>query len=277
MFKKQKSINIQYVKVTKITGSLFQMRLETDYGIDEMVESIKANGIQNPLMLKQVKNEYQLVSGHRRLKAAKLIGLDTVPAIVYSNILDKDAALKGMVDNLNRKELTPLEQANGYKGLMEQFGFKQGDLARALGVSQSIISEYVRTLEMLPVQVMKAVNGGRIKFAHARVLLRLGTQEEMLEYFDKIIDEELTVDELKLLLSRKKNVDALSKRQKDLERISSIFEKSAQADKSLKKVWQKEVMLKRSRIGDRLQVDFRSSKDLFSKLEKLFDILKKNQ
>lgn len=277
MFKKQKSINIQYVKVSKITGSLFQMRLETDYGIDEMVESIKANGIQNPLMLKQVKNEYQLVSGHRRLKAAKLIGLDTVPAIVYSNILDKDAALKGMVDNLNRKELTPLEQANGYKGLMERFGFKQGDLARALGVSQSIISEYVRTLEMLPVQVMKAVNGGRIKFAHARVLLRLGTQEEMLEYFDKIIDEELTVDELKLLLSRKKNIDDLSKRQKDLERISSIFEKSAQSDKSLKKVWQKEVMLKRSRIGDRLQVDFRSSKDLFTKLEKLFEIIKKNQ
>ena len=277
MFGKQKSLNIQYVKVSKITGSLFQMRVEMDYGIDEMVESIKANGIQNPLMLKQVKNEYRLVSGHRRLKAAKLIGLDIVPAIVYSKIPDKDAALKGMVDNLNRKELTPLEQANGYKGLMERFGFKQKELAKALGVSQSIISEYVRTLEMLPVEVMKAVNGGRIKFAHARVLLRLSTQEEMLEYFEKIIDEELTVDELKLLLSRKKNVEDLSNRQKDLERVSSIFEQSAQSDKSLKKVWQREIMLKRSRIGDRLQVDFRSGKDLFAKLEKLFDILKKNQ
>lgn len=265
---------IQDIKVNKIVGSLFQMRVEIDYDMTEMIESIRANGILNPLMLKKDANGYLLIAGHRRLKAAKQIGLDTVPAVVYDKIADKEAALKGMVDNLNRRELTPLEQAIGYRKLIEQFQFSQHELARALGKSQSIISEYIRTIEVLPTQVIKAVTSGMITFAHARVLLRLSTEAEIIAVFEKIIRDSMTVDELKFYVSRKKRTEEVSQRQLELEEISRLFEQSSQKDSAFNSYWNKEILLKRSRIGDRLQVDFRNSDDLLDKLEKVLDVLK---
>lgn len=271
------NLSIQQIKVSKISGSLFQMRVEIDYDMNEMIESIRANGILNPLMLKQVGNEYLIIAGHRRLKAAKQIGLDTIPAVVYDKIADREAALKGMVDNLNRRELTPMEQAVGYRKLIGQFGFSQRELARALGKSQSIISEYVRTLEVLPEKVIEAVTNGAITFAHARVLLRLEPEERILEIFDRILRENITVDELKIMVSRQKSLDDVSKRRKDLERITAILEESSRLDKTLSKLWKKEIILRRSRIGDRLQVDFRSGHDLILKLDRLVEVLRRNK
>ena len=267
---------IQDVKVSKITGSFFQMRIEIDYDMSEMIESIKENGILNPLMLKKISGEYHVIAGHRRLKAARHIGLDTVPAVVYDKIPDKEAALKGMVDNLNRRELTPLEQAIGYKKLIEEFRFTQSELAKALGKSQSIISEYIRTLELLPPQVLKAVTSGVLTFAHARVLLRLSSEEEMIAVFEKVMREHMSVDELKFFVSRHKRAEKVSSRQLELEQISKAFETKSQIDKTLSNYWNKEILLKRSRIGDRLQVDFRNGKDLLVKLEKLLSVLKDN-
>ncbi|MEW6535224.1 MAG: ParB/RepB/Spo0J family partition protein [Candidatus Auribacterota bacterium] len=275
MFKS--SLNIQQIGVSKITGSLFQMRLEIDYDMNEMMDSIRANGILNPLMLKKTGKDYLVIAGHRRLKAAKQLGLDTVPAVVYDNISDKDAALKGMVDNLNRRELTPMEQAIGFQKLIAEFQFTQRELARALGKSQSIISEYVRTIELLPEKVVNAIANGVITFAHARVLLRLSTQEEMVQVFERIVNENITVDELKVLVTRQKAVEELSRKQKELARINKILEESSMVDKNLSSLWKKEILLKRSRIGDRLQVDFRSGDDLVSKLESLLDVLRKNK
>ncbi|MCD6460651.1 ParB/RepB/Spo0J family partition protein [bacterium] len=267
---------IQDVNVSKITGSFFQMRVEIDYDMSEMIESIKENGILNPLMLKKIGSEYHVIAGHRRLKAARQIGLDTVPAVVYDKIPDKEAALKGMVDNLNRRELTPLEQAIGYKKLIEEFRFTQSELAKALGKSQSIISEYIRTLELLPPQVLKAVISAVLTFAHARVLLRLSSEEEMIAVFEKVMREHMSVDELKFFVTRHKRTEHISDRQLELEQISKVFETTSQIDKTLSNYWNKEILLKRSRIGDRLQVDFRNGKDLVVKLEKLLSVLKEN-
>lgn len=275
MFKS--SLNIQQIKVSKITGSLFQMRLEIDYDMSEMIDSIRANGILNPLMLKSSGREYLVVAGHRRLKAAKQLGLDTVPAVVYDKITDKEAALKGMVDNLNRRELTPMEQAIGFRKLIAEFSFSQRELSRALGKSQSIISEYVRTIELLPEKIVNAIANGIITFAHARVLLRLGSDEEMLEMFDLIINENIRVDELKMMVTRHKDESDLSRRQQELVRVNQILEESCTVNKRLASVWKKEIMLKKSRIGDRLQVDFRSGTDLVSKLEGLLEALRKNK
>jgi len=274
MFNKQ---NIEQIKVSKITGSLFQMRIETDFDMEEMRNSIYANGILNPLMLKKQGNEYLIIAGHRRLKAAKELGLSVVPAIVYDKISDREGAIKGMVDNLNRRELTPLEQAIGYKKLIEQFQFTQYELAQALGKSQSIISEYVRTLEYLPHQVIKAVTSGIITFAHARVLLRLKDEDEILQLFEKIIRENITVDELKILMSRRANLHNLSRKRKELELIGRILEEYSLRDKTLQNYWKKEILLRKSKIGDRLQVDFRNSRDLQIKLKKLLNVLQTSQ
>lgn len=275
MFKNR--LAIQQINVADITGSVFQMRIELDYDMAEMIESIQSNGILNPLMLRKEGAHYHLIAGHRRLKAAKQVGLDTVPAVVYEKISLKDAALKGMVDNLNRRELTPFEQAIGYQKLLQEFDFSQRELARSLGKSQSIISEYVRTIEVLPVQVIDAVTNGIITFAHARVLLRLDSEQEILEFLQRIIAENIRVDELKQMITRYKlDTDTLSKRQLELQELNRLLEETCQVDKTLKNFWNTEIILKKSRIGDRLQVDFRSSADLSSKLEKLLVIVQTN-
>ena len=148
---------ISIIPVDNITGALARMRLQEDWEMDELSASIKQNGILNPLMLNRTHNGYVLFAGHRRLEAAKSLEMNSVPAIVYDDISEAEVALKGFIDNLNRKDFTPLEQAYACKMLLEKYGFTQDKIAKSIGKSQGTVSSYISLISKIPEAIINAV------------------------------------------------------------------------------------------------------------------------
>jgi len=156
----------------KLRPTKFQPRVEFDpIPLQELANSISKNGIIQPLTVRptSVKGEYEIVAGERRWRAAKLINLPTVPVII-KELQDKDVMELALVENIQREDLSPLEEAQAYRRLLGEFGYSQDDLARTIGKSRSHIANLLRLLS-LPEQVKSMLKTGDISMGHARALL----------------------------------------------------------------------------------------------------------
>lgn len=163
---------IRSVPVDAITVSPFQPRVYMDEGaLEELSASIAANGLLQPLVVRPVGDGFELVTGERRWRAVQKLGWTTVPAIVRE-LSDEEAAALAMIENLQREDLTAIEEAQGYRKLLEQFNWTQTDLARRMGKSQSTIANKLRLLK-LPPSVQERVTRQALSERHARALLRL--------------------------------------------------------------------------------------------------------
>lgn len=166
----------------------------------ELAASIKEHGILQPVVVRPASNGYELVAGERRLRACKMLGWTTIPAIVRE-LSDQDLALLGLVENLQREDLHFLEEAQGYQRLLEEFDFTQEELARRLGKSQSTIANKLRLLKLSP-RVRSYISREIITERHARALLKLEDEEQQLEALQKIVEEDLTVQETERYIAR---------------------------------------------------------------------------
>lgn len=182
-----------YIDVDKIDPNPYQPRLIYDAeSMEELKQSIKELGIINPIVVRPLGERYQLVSGSRRLKAAKELGLKKVPAIIRQ-LSDRKVMEITLTENLQRKDLNPIEEALGFQKLIEEFGYTHEELARRLGKSRSYISNSLRLLK-LSWKVKLYVMYGVISAWHARVLIPLS--ERLQNFFaDLIVDWGLTVRE----------------------------------------------------------------------------------
>ncbi|MEK7167866.1 MAG: ParB/RepB/Spo0J family partition protein [Patescibacteria group bacterium] len=159
--------------------------------LDELADSIKEHGIIQPLILVRMNDrEFQIVAGERRWRAAKSAGLKTVPAVVRDVNEQKKLEL-ALIENIQRKNLNPLEAALAYRKLMEEFNLNQGELAKRLGKDQSAISNTMRILNTIP-QVKEAVMADRISEGHARVLAGL-PEEDQINVLNQILAEKWNV------------------------------------------------------------------------------------
>lgn len=183
------------IPIEDIIPNRFQPRLSfDDDSLKELAESIKEHGIIQPLILRRLGDKYEIVAGERRYKAAKIAGLDSVPAII-TTMDDKKSAEVSIVENVQRKDLTAIEEARSYKALLDKGYLTQDELARKMGLSQSAISNKLRLLS-LSTNVQEALLKGQISERHARSLLQISSLDEQDEWLKKIIDERLTVREL---------------------------------------------------------------------------------
>ena len=256
----------------KITGALARMRLQEDWEMDELTASIKQNGILNPLMLNRTSKGYILFAGHRRLKAARSLHMNTVPAIVYDDIPEAEAAMKGFIDNLNRKDFTPLEQAYAYKTLSEKYGYTYKEISSFVAKSMSEISSYIGLINKVPKEILDALVGDKISFGHAKLLMRIPDQKLMMKLFRQLMEEEMIpVKDLRYKLVRMKADEDLDPEEKALDTVEDLIE----SDSKLQKLWRSEINIHRSRIGDKLEIDYRNSTDLVKKLEILLSALRK--
>ena len=197
---------IIHVPVEDILPNRFQPRLAFDEKeLNELAASIAKYGIIQPIVLRNIGDKYEIIAGERRFKASQLVGLTKVPAII-NNTDDNTSAEIALLENLQRKNLTPIEEAQSYKKLIDR-GFTQEEIATKLGVSQSSIANKMRLLN-LPKRVQDALLYGKISERHARSLLSLNNQDLQLNLLERIIDERLTVkqteDEISLLLNKNK-------------------------------------------------------------------------
>lgn len=195
MNNKEMEKTILQVPVEDIIPNRFQPRLSfDDTSLNDLALSIKQHGIIQPLVLRRKNDKYEIIAGERRFKAAKLAGLASVPAVI-SNLDDNASAEVAIVENIQRKDLTAIEEAKSFQALLDKGYMTQDELARKMGLSQSAISNKLRLLT-LDESVQEAILSEKISERHARTLLKVPSHEKQKELLNKIINERLTVKQL---------------------------------------------------------------------------------
>lgn len=194
---------ILQVPIEDIIPNRFQPRLSfDDASLADLASSIKEHGIIQPLVLRRKNDKYEIIAGERRFKAAKMAGLVSVPAVI-SNLDDNTSAEVAIVENIQRKDLTAIEEARSYQALLNKGYMTQDELARKMGLSQSAISNKLRLLT-LDEAVQEAILAEKISERHARTLLKVPSHEKQRELLNKVINERLTVKQLE---DEIKNID----------------------------------------------------------------------
>ncbi len=183
------------INLDDIIPNRFQPRLAFDeQGLKELSDSIKEHGIIQPLVLRKLGNKYEIIAGERRYKAATQAGLVKVPAII-SNIDDNKSAEVALVENLQRRDLSAIEEARSYKNLLDKGYLTQEQLAKKMGLSQSAIANKLRLLN-LDESIQKALMENKISERHARTLLKVEDKSKQHLWLNKIVNERLTVRQL---------------------------------------------------------------------------------
>ena len=183
---------ILYLRTDELQPNPVQPRTVFDEAsLAELSESIRSYGILNPLTVRRRAGRYELVAGERRLRAAKLAGLREVPCVLM-DVNMEDAGLIALIENLQRRDLDFLEEANGIRQLIRMFGMSQEEAARRLGKSQSAVANKLRLLK-LPEDVLETLRERGLSERHARALLRLKDDESRRAALRKIVEKDMTV------------------------------------------------------------------------------------
>ncbi|MEW6299511.1 MAG: ParB/RepB/Spo0J family partition protein [Thermodesulfobacteriota bacterium] len=166
----------------------------------ELAESIRQQGVLQPLVVRKVEQGYELIVGERRLRAAQRAGLDSVPAVV-KDASDAQSLEMALVENIQREELTPIEEALAYRQLMEEFHLTQEEVANRVGKSRPVVTNLLRVLT-LPDEIKEEVDRGSISVGHARALLTLETPDQQIEAARHIMRHGLSVRETETFVAR---------------------------------------------------------------------------
>lgn len=184
--------NLNTLNIEDVLPNRFQPRIHFDENkLNELAESIRKYGVIQPIVVRQIGDKYEIIAGERRYKASKIANKSTIPAIVI-NLNDKESEEIALLENVQRQNLTPIEEAVSYKRILDMGYITQVELAEKLGKTQSTIANKVRLLN-LDDQVQYALLNGKISERHARSLLRIHDREKQIEMLNKIINERLTV------------------------------------------------------------------------------------
>lgn len=194
--------SIAYIPVDKVRPNPYQPRRTFDkMGLEELAISIREFGVLQPISVRYINGtSYELVAGERRLRACKMIGLETIPAVIM-NLTDRDSALLALIENLQRENLSFLEESEGYANLIRDYGLTQEELAMKVGKSQSTIANKMRLLKLAPL-VKKVIIDHDLSERHARALLKLPDEQLQLKVLQKVIHEGLTVKKTEELVDK---------------------------------------------------------------------------
>lgn len=187
---------VVYLYLDDIIPNRFQPReVFDDQALKELAISIKEHGVIQPIIVRKVENKYEIIAGERRYKASTMAGLTKIPAII-KNLDDKESSKVALIENLQRRDLTPIEEARTYQKILElEDGMTQEQLAHTMGKTQSVVSNKLRLLA-LPDEVQDALLKEKISERHARSLLNILNKNDQIKMLDKIIAEKMTVREL---------------------------------------------------------------------------------
>ncbi|MGN1357882.1 MAG: ParB/RepB/Spo0J family partition protein [Bacilli bacterium] len=203
MSDEEKVINLD---INLLTPNRYQPRkVFNDSSIQELATSIKEYGILNPILVRKYNDKYEIIAGERRYRAAKLLGLKTVPVIV-KNISDEQTAKIALIENIQRENLSPIEEAKAYQQILDISKITQNDLANILGKSQSTIANKIRLLS-LPTDIQEALATKKISERHARSLMTINNPNRQTELLKQIIEKKLTVRELDDLIKKEASND----------------------------------------------------------------------
>lgn len=191
------SNNASFIKLSRISPRADQPRKNFDENaLQALADSIRVHGVIQPIAVRELfdlSGNYEIIAGERRWRAAKMAGLDEIPAIILTGD-DLKIAEMSLIENLQRQDLNPIEEAFAYKVLIERFDLTQEEVARQVGKSRSAIANMLRLLE-LPDEITSLVEDGKLSMGHARAILGLIKDEDMLPLATAIMEKDLSVRE----------------------------------------------------------------------------------
>ncbi len=202
------------IELNKIKFNPYQPRKEFDEkSLEELAESIRQNGLIQPITVRKVDTGYQLISGERRVRAAFKAGLTKIPAYIIKVEEDFKLLELAIIENVQRKDLDPIELANGYKRLIEECGLTHEQVAERVGKDRSTVTNFVRLLK-LPIPVQESLKKNEISIGHAKVLLSLEEPELIKKVCQKIIQENLSVRDTETLVNELLSIEVEKSKQK---------------------------------------------------------------
>ena len=187
------------VRLSEVHSNPYQPRTVFDEKkLEELTRSIKEHGVFTPILVRPTVNGYQLIAGERRVKASQMAGLDTIPAIIM-DFTDEQMMEISLLENIQRENLSPVEEAAAYKQLMENLGYTQEILGKRVGKSREHISNTLRLLR-LPEHVQQLIQEEKLSMGHARCLITVEDEEQANKLADKIVAEGLSVRQVEKLV-----------------------------------------------------------------------------
>lgn len=206
--------SITNIDISLIKPNKNQPRKEfNEEGLEELSHSIKSYGIIQPIIVRKVENKYEIVAGERRWKASQLAGLKEVPCLVR-DIEDFEAMKLALIENIQREDLNPIEEARAFKELMDKYKLKQEELSQVVGKSRSYIANTLRLLN-LDNETLNLVEEGKITSGHGRALLSIKNQKERKRATDEIIGKKLNVRQTEDMAKQIKINKSISSKRKD--------------------------------------------------------------
>lgn len=256
------------VNITKIEPNREQPRKKFDEdSLEELAESIKQFGLLQPIIVQDKKNYYEIIAGERRWRAAKKAGLKEIPVII-KNLTEREIVEISLIENIQRENLNPIEEAQAYKRLLTEFNLKQDEVAERVAKSRTAVTNSMRLLKLCE-NVQQMVIAGTLSTGHARALITIEDPEQQSEIAKRIIDEKLSVRDVEKLV---KNLGKPVKNRKVISSDKSLEAIYKDIEENLKQKLSTKVSItsKGNGVG-KIEIEFYSHDDL----EKIMDLLSK--
>jgi len=250
---------INYIDINKIRPYAMQPRSYfSEKELKELADSIAAVGVLQPIIVRESGSYYEIIAGERRFKACKMLDLATVPCII-KNCNEKEALQNALIENIQREDLNPIEEAKAYKILNEEHKLSHDEISKTVGKERSTVTNYLRILK-LPFEVQSLINTNNISIGHAKILCSLTISEEaLIKLAEKIARDKLSVKDLEKAVNKvsvKKSNNNKTSIYSDLEEV-------------LYKTLESKVKIKGTNKKGKIIIDYYSSKDL----ERIYNLI----
>jgi ParB family chromosome partitioning protein len=256
------SAGLMELAIDQIAPNPYQPRKTfNEASIEELARSVRQHGIVQPLVVTRSGDRYKLIAGERRYRAAQKAGLTTVPVVVKEMMGEGDALQIALIENIQREDLNPIEEAQAYHQLHEEFGLTQEEISKQVGKERSTVANFLRLLK-LPDNVKKLLASGQLSMGHARALLAVESQKKQEQLADRVVKRNLNVRQTEMLASES-SPKTVEKKEKE----KDVFTRDA--EEKLQRTLRTKVEIDRKRRGGVIRIRFSSEDDLI----RLFDDL----
>ncbi|HUP62324.1 MAG TPA: ParB/RepB/Spo0J family partition protein [Thermoanaerobaculia bacterium] len=243
------------IPIEQILPNPFQPRkIFNETSIDELARSVREHGIVQPLVVTRVgDHRYRLIAGERRFRAAQKAGLTSVPVVIKEMTTDSDVLQIALIENIQREDLNPIEEAHAYHQLHEDFGLTQEEISRRVGKERSTVANFLRLIK-LPESVKKLLASGQLSMGHARAILAVESRRKQEQLAERVVKKNLNVRQTEMLAAEKSPKAAEPEKEKD------VFTRDA--EEKLTRTLRSKVEIDRKRRGGVIKIRYGSEDEL---------------
>jgi len=257
---------IKEILLTDIVSNPDQPRQDFDEEkLKELADSIREHGLLQPILVRPEGNGYQIIAGERRFRASKLAGLDRIQCIVR-DCTEQEMTEKALIENIQRDDLSPVEEGLAYAKLIEDYGLTQEQVAKRVGKGRATIANLLRIIQM-PQEILDLLNKGHISLGHAKVILSVEDPDDQIKLAERVYAEALSVRELENLIIEIKQNASITKKTK--QKKNNKYNEFTEIEEKLRNIFQTKVAIKGNETKGKIEIEYYSKQELSRLLEKM--------